>query len=138
MRLRTLPNEILLLILKNLNNIHILYSIFSIDHQRLDSLSQENTFTNTFSFVLITSDDDIFLLPDYITSRFCKYILPKIDQNIQYLILDSLSMKNILQAGIYPNLAQLKIFNFNDKIFDDILQEIRFFNINSDEKFHVF
>ncbi|CAF1115087.1 unnamed protein product [Adineta steineri] len=119
MRLLDLPDEILLLILKKLNNIDILYSIFGFGYQRLDNLLQENTFTNTLNFVITTSDGDIYSFPYYIITRFCKYILPKIDQNIQYLILDSLSMENILQAGNYPNLTQLKIFNFNDKVFDD-------------------
>jgi hypothetical protein len=116
MSLLDLPNEILLLILKKLNNIDILYSMLGVHRQRLDNLLQEDTFTNTLNFVLITSNDDISSLPYHIVYSFCKHILPKIDQNIKYLILDSLSMENILRVASYPNLTQLKLFNFNDKI----------------------
>jgi len=119
MKLLDLPNEILLLILKKLNNIDVLYSMFGVNHQQLDILLSANTFTNTLNFVLTTTNDDITSLPDGIVNRLCKNILPKIDQTIKYLILDSLSMKIILQAANYPNLTQLKLFNFNDKIVEE-------------------
>jgi hypothetical protein len=119
MNLLDLPNEILLLILKKLNNIDVLYSMFGISHQQLDILLSENTFTNTLNFVLTTTNDDITPLPDGTVNRFCKNILPKIDQTIKYLILDSLSMKIILQAANYPHLTQLKLFNFDDKIVEE-------------------
>jgi len=119
MKLLDLPNEILLLILKKLNNIDVLYSMFGVNDQQLDILLSANTFTNTLNFVLTTTNDDITSLPDGIVNRLCKNILPKIDQTIKYLILDSLSMKIILQAANYPNLTQLKLFNFNDKIVEE-------------------
>ncbi|CAF4038056.1 unnamed protein product [Rotaria sordida] len=114
-----LPTEILLVILKNLTNIDVLYSLLNVDNQRLDIIVQGNTFTNTLDFVLTTLTDDIFLFNDSIIDRFCKNILPRIHQNVKYLILDSLSMKRILLAADYPNLTQLKLFNFNDKIQSD-------------------
>jgi len=119
MKLLDLPNEILLLILKKLNNIDVLYSMFGVNDQQLDILLSANTFTNTLNFVLTTTNDDITSLPDGIVNRLCKNVLPKIDQTIKYLILDSLSMKIILQAANYPNLTQLKLFNFNDKIVEE-------------------
>jgi hypothetical protein len=119
MKLLDLPNEILLLILKKLNNINVLYSMFGVNDQQLDILLSANTFTNTLNFVLTTTNDDITSLPDGIVNRLCKNVLPKIDQTIKYLILDSLSMKIILQAANYPNLTQLKLFNFNDKIVEE-------------------
>ncbi len=111
-----LPNEILLCILKKLDNMDVLYSMLDVDNQRLDILVQGNTFTNTLNFVLTTSNDNIFSLPDRIVDRFCKNILPRIHQNIKFLILDSLSMEGILQAANYPNLTELKLVNFNGKI----------------------
>ncbi|CAF3665173.1 unnamed protein product [Rotaria sp. Silwood1] len=111
-----LPNEILLMILKKLGNMNFLYSLLDVDNQRLDIIAQENTFTNTLNFVLITLTDDIFPLTDSIIDRFCKNILPRIHQNVKSLILDPLSMERILHAVNYPNLTELKLFNFNDKI----------------------
>ncbi|CAF3997196.1 unnamed protein product, partial [Rotaria sordida] len=39
--LLNLPNEILFIILKKLNNMDVLYSLFDVDKQRLDILLQE-------------------------------------------------------------------------------------------------
>lgn len=88
MNLLDLPNELLLLILKKLNNIDVLYSMFGVDHQQLDVLLSDNTFTNTLNFVLTLTNDHITSLPDGTINRFCENILPKIDQTIKYLILD--------------------------------------------------
>ncbi|CAF1486555.1 unnamed protein product, partial [Rotaria sordida] len=111
-----LPYDILLIILKKLNNIDVLYSLLDVDNQRLDIIVQENTFTNTLNFVLTTSTDDISPFTDSILDRFCINILPRIHHNIKSLILDSISMERILLAADYPNLTELKLFNFNGKI----------------------
>lgn len=111
-----LPNEILLIILKKLDNMDVLYSLLDVDNERLDIIIQENTFTNTLNFVLKTLTDDIFSLTDSTVDRFCKNILPRIDQNVKSLILDSLSTERILLAANYPNLTKLTFYNFNDKI----------------------
>ncbi|CAF3478543.1 unnamed protein product [Rotaria sp. Silwood2] len=73
-------------------------------------------FTNNLKFVITTLTDDIFSITDPILNRFCINILPKIHYNVKSLILDSISMEKILLAGDYPNLTQLKLFNFNGKI----------------------
>ncbi|CAF2819780.1 unnamed protein product [Rotaria sp. Silwood2] len=111
-----LPNEILFMIFKKLDNIDVLYSLLDVDNQRLDIIAQENTFTNTLNFLIITLTDDILSLTDSIVDRFCTNILPRIHQNVKSLILDSLSMERILLVGDYPNLTEIKLFNFNDKI----------------------
>ncbi|CAF4242203.1 unnamed protein product, partial [Rotaria magnacalcarata] len=46
-----LPNEVLLIILRKLNNIDVLYSLLDINNGRLDILAQEKTFTNILNFV---------------------------------------------------------------------------------------
>ncbi|CAF3298665.1 unnamed protein product [Rotaria sp. Silwood2] len=112
-----LPNEILIIILKKLDNMDVLYSIMNVGNQRLDNLVLEKTFTKTLNFVLTTSNDDIFSIDDSILNRFCINILPRIDHNVKSLILESVSMERILLAADYPNLTELKIFNFNEPIF---------------------
>jgi hypothetical protein len=111
-----LPTEILLIILKKLDNTDVLYSLFDVNNLRLDNIIQENTFTNTLNFVLTTLTDDILSISDPILDRFCISILPRINYNVKSLILNSLSMERILLASDYPNLSELKIFNFYAKI----------------------
>jgi hypothetical protein len=94
----------------------LLYSLFDVDNQRLDIIVQENTCTNTLNFVLTTLTDDIFSISDLIVDRFCTKILPKIYHNVKSLILDSVCMERILLAADYPNLTELKLFNFNGEI----------------------
>ncbi|CAF4199084.1 unnamed protein product [Rotaria sordida] len=113
--LLNLPNEILFIILKKLNNVDVLYSLFDVDKQRLDILLQESIFTNTLNFVLTTLTDDILSLADPIIDQFCMNILPKIHYNVKSLTIDSIYMERILLTGNYPNLTELKLFNFNDK-----------------------
>ena len=103
-----LPDEILLIILKNLNNIDVLYFLLNINNRRLNILAQENTFTNILKFVSI---DDISLI-----NRFCEDILPIIHYNVKCFIFDPVCMERILLATDYPNLTQLKIFHFQQEI----------------------
>ncbi|CAF4120664.1 unnamed protein product [Rotaria sordida] len=84
-----LPNEILFYILNKLNNIDVLYSLLDVDNQRLDMIVEDKTFTKNLNFVLTMSTDDIYSIG---------------------------SMEGILRATDYPNLDQLKLFNFDNKI----------------------
>ncbi|CAF4934063.1 unnamed protein product [Rotaria sp. Silwood1] len=94
----------------------VLYSLLDVQNQRLNIIVQEKTFTNTLNFVLTTLTNDIFSLTDTIVDRFCTNILPRIHHNVKSLIVDSASMERILLVADYPNLTELKLFNFNHKI----------------------
>jgi hypothetical protein len=112
-----LPNEILFLILKKLDNIDVLYSLLDINNQRLDIIAQEQIFSNILNFVSISqSNDEISSTSNSILDRFCIDILPRIHKNVKSLILESVSMERILCSGNYPNLTELKIFNLNKEI----------------------
>jgi hypothetical protein len=101
-QLDDLPDEILLIIFKNLNNINLLYSLNKIVH--------DSIFTN--SLILFDHlDDSIYPLSDLMFDRFCLQILPSIHHNIKWLKLESSSMKRILLSGYYPNLCGLGIYN---------------------------
>jgi hypothetical protein len=106
--LLNLPDEILLIILKKLNNIHVLYSLLDINNGRLNILAQGNTFTNILNFVSIDNNSLI--------DRFCSYILPRIHHNVKCFILDPVLMIPILFATDYPNLTKLVIFHFQQEI----------------------
>ncbi|CAF4543965.1 unnamed protein product, partial [Rotaria sp. Silwood2] len=112
-----LPNDILFLILRKLNNIDVFYSLSGIDNQRLDNIVQHQISTNILNFVSISqSTDEVSLIASIILDRFCASILPRIHENAKYLIVESVSMECILRVTYYPNLIKLKIFNFNKVI----------------------
>ena len=102
-----LPNEILLIILQKLNNLDVLYSLVDINNERLDILVQEKTFNNTLDFGSIDNHSPI--------DRFCVDILPRIRDNVKYLILKPILMERILLATDYPNLTHLEIVNFKQE-----------------------
>ena len=105
-----LPNEILLIIMKKLDNINILYSLYGIKNKRLDILLQNDVFINTLNFVTSSSITDLKL------DRFNSYILPRMHHCIKKLILETKSMECILLAGNYPTLTYLELFNFRQEI----------------------
>jgi hypothetical protein len=111
-----LPNEILLIILKKLDNMDVLYSLMDVDNQRLDMILREEAFTKSLNFILTTITDDVLSIGDSILDRFCMKILPKIDYNIKSLTLESGSMECILLAADYPNLTEIKLYKVNDYI----------------------
>ncbi len=129
-----LPNEILLIILKNLNNMDVLYSLLGVDNQRLDMIVLDKTFTKSLNFVLTTTTNDLLPISGSILDRFCMNILPKIDSNVKSLILDSGSMERILLAADFPNLNELKLYNVNDKIISRYFtgKKILCSNVNTD------
>ncbi len=110
-----LPNEILIIILKKLDSVDVLYSLYGIN-KWLNSITEDNAFTNTLKLVLTSSSDNVCSIPDRMLNQFYTSILPKIDHNIETLVLEPSSMENILLAANYPNLSEIKIFNFNKSI----------------------
>jgi hypothetical protein len=105
-----LPDEILVIILKKLGNIDVLYSLFEIKNQRIDTLIADDVFTSILNFVKPSSIIDGKL------DRFCTYILPQKHNCIRKLILHTKYMERILLAGDYPNLNSLELFNFEQEI----------------------
>jgi hypothetical protein len=105
-----LPNEILIIILRKLDNIDVLYSLFGIRNKRIDPLIEDNVFINILDFTKISSIIDLKL------NRFCTSILPQKHHSIKKLILNTESMERILLAGDYPNLTSLELFDFREEI----------------------
>ncbi|CAF2941966.1 unnamed protein product [Rotaria sp. Silwood2] len=104
-----LPNEILFNILKKLDNVDVLYSLFGINNDRLDSIAREETFSNILNFVSTVHN---IIINDSIVDRFCNKILPQICYNVKCLIVEPMFMERILLATHYSNLTELKLFNF--------------------------
>ena len=105
-----LPDEMLLSIVKRLDNVDVLYSLFGIDDGRLDRIVREKTFSHHLNFTS-TLHRDATIEP--ILDRFCQNILPQIHFNIRSLTVEPSHMERILLASHYPNLTELKILNFH-------------------------
>jgi hypothetical protein len=99
----------LLYILKQLDNLAVLYSLVDINNEWLDCLIREHTFSNTLNFASIIHNTKII---GSILGRFCNYILSWIHWNVKCLIIEPASPEHILLATYYSNLIQLKFFNF--------------------------
>ena len=132
-----IPNEILFHILRKLSNVDVLNSLLGIKNRRLEIIAQQEIFTNILDFVCISrSTDEISPIPVSMLVRFCDSILPRIHMNVKTLIVESDSMERILRAASFPNLTELKIYNFNkafvsryfmSKLF--VFTDIRYINL---------
>ncbi|UJR23576.1 hypothetical protein I4U23_026564 [Adineta vaga] len=108
-RLENLPDEILLIILQKLNNYDVLYSFIGLD-KRFGKILYDRIFTRNSS--LIKSIHRSSCQFNIILDRFCLEILPKINDKIERLRIESLFLKRILLATNYPNLHTLDICEF--------------------------
>ncbi|CAF3369688.1 unnamed protein product [Rotaria socialis] len=120
-QLNDLPDEILLIILKKLDNIEVLYSFIGFNKQ-LDQLVHGSIFTNCLTMTR-RSNDSYYPLNGPVFQRFCSQILPKIHHKVKWLNLESSTMKDILLCTNYPNLYGLGLYNINKeyafRIFTD-------------------
>ncbi len=114
--LNDLPDELLMIIFKQMNNVEVLYSLFGIN-ERLDLILQDPIFTNRLNFLKWSRKRFLNIFSsDVILDRFCLQILPSVREKIQWLDLESSSMKQILCAADYPNLYGLGLFNIEEEL----------------------
>lgn len=114
-QLNDLPDELLMIIFKKINNAEVLCSLFGLN-QRLDSFLQDSTFTSRLSFLKWSSEKFLHIFSrEMIFNRFCLQILPAVREKIQWLDVESSSMQQILSAADYPNLYGLGLFNIEEE-----------------------
>ncbi|CAF1380725.1 unnamed protein product [Rotaria sordida] len=113
--LNDLPDEMLLIIFKKLDNLELLYSFQGVN-ERLNKIIHDQTFTSRLSFLNRSFNKFINKFSsNIILNEFCLQILPKIRTKIEWLDLESESMKNILDAADYPNLYALGLYNIEEE-----------------------
>ncbi|CAF4188409.1 unnamed protein product, partial [Rotaria sordida] len=113
--LNDLPDEILLIIFKKLDNLELLYSFQGVN-ERLNKIIHDQTFTSRLSFLNRSFNKFINKFSsNIILNEFCLQILPKIRTKIEWLDLESESMKNILDAADYPNLYAFGLYNIEEE-----------------------
>ncbi|CAF3982361.1 unnamed protein product [Rotaria sp. Silwood1] len=109
-QLNDLPDEILMIIFKNLNNDEVLYSLIGVN-KRLNTFVHDSTFTSHLTLMRRFSNNTIHPLSDTIIDRFLQ-ILPSIHHKILWLDVESSNMERILLSTNYPNLYGLGLYNF--------------------------
>ncbi len=110
-QLEDLPDEILLIIFQELDNCDVHYSFMDLN-ERFDRIVNDRIFTKNFELIK-SIDSSSFEIPDIILNRFCFAILPKINNKIEQLYIESSIMERILLATDYPNLHSLGLYNFS-------------------------
>ncbi|CAF3279690.1 unnamed protein product [Rotaria sp. Silwood2] len=111
-QLDDLPNEILLIIFKNMCKAELLYSLTGVN-QRLNAVAHDPIFTNHLTLLRHSLDGCIYPLTDSMLDRFCCPILPSIHDKIKWLDLESSSMERILLTTNYSNLYRLGLYNID-------------------------
>jgi hypothetical protein len=119
-QLDDLPDEILLFILKELNNIEVLYSLMDIN-KRLNQITHDSIFTSHLSLLRHCPDHSIYPLTDSMLDRFCSKILPEIHYKIKWINFESSSVKRILLATNYPNLYGLGLYNLDQETAESLV-----------------
>lgn len=109
-----LPDELLVMIFKKLNNVQLLYTLYGISRE-LDEILSDSIFTRYLVLLRELSNDVIYPLADTVLDRFCLQILPQIRYKINFLTLETSSMERILLADNYPNVYGLDLYNIDKK-----------------------
>jgi len=110
-----LPDELLLMIFKNMKKALALYSFMGIN-KRFDEILQDPIFTNRLTLMTCSVNGHFYPMRYKTINRFCLHILPKIHHKIQWLNLEASSMERLLLATDYPNLYGLAVYNINQEI----------------------
>lgn len=112
----SLSDDVLLYILKQLDNLDVLYSFIGVNKQ-LDRVARDVTFTRSLDFAGHVFNEAKEANAHTIFERFCSEILPRIQHLVQSLTVHPQSIDRVLSAGSYPQLRQLIILNVrNDMI----------------------
>ncbi|CAF3909154.1 unnamed protein product [Rotaria sp. Silwood1] len=106
-RLNDLPDEILMMIFKKLDNFDVLYSLIGVN-KRLDTIVKDSIFTECLSLEI--PDNHLKQFSDTVLDRFCFQILPKIHHKIQWINVKSSHMERILRLTNYPKLYGLGLY----------------------------
>ncbi|CAF2098319.1 unnamed protein product [Rotaria magnacalcarata] len=109
------PDEALLLILKNLDNIEVLYLFIDLN-KSFNKLVHDSIFTNHLTMIRCSSNGSFDRLDDHIHDRFCSQILPSIHHNIKWLDVACSSMEDVLLCTSYPNLSGLDLHHIERDI----------------------
>lgn len=110
LQLTDLPDEILLLIFKNLTNIEVFYSLLHVN-KRFHDLAKDSIFTRHLTLLTHSSNGVKSTISSAMLNRLHTQVLPIIHSDIRWLTLEPSSMKGIIVAVNYPNLQELTLLH---------------------------
>ena len=119
-QLMDLPDELLLMIFKHLNNREMLLSLMGV-HVRLDEIISDPIFTKCLTLTRLSKANLICPMDPLKLDRFCTEILPRIAEQVKWINIDASSMESVLLAEKYPNLFGIGIYNITEEKFQRVL-----------------
>ena len=120
LQLNDLPIEILLIIFRKLHNAKLFHCLFD-TNQWLNEILCHPILISRLNLLEFDSIDSISPLPFPILHRLCVEILPKIHEKIQWLNLESFSIRFAFFFAKYPNLNGLGLYNLEMKEAENLL-----------------
>lgn len=112
-----LPDEILLMIFKELDTIDVLYLIANVN-QRLNSIAHDYLLTRELDLTSLSTIKDRckeYLTDEQVSSHLRENILSRIHHKIHRLTIEPSSMKDIIAVVNYPQLSCLTLRNFQEE-----------------------
>ncbi|CAF1360852.1 unnamed protein product [Rotaria sordida] len=117
-----LSDEILLTILKNLNNFDVLYSLVGVS-KKLDNVACDINFTRNVDLIMLPSNKANDWKTSVILDRVFMCILPRIHENVECLTIQGCFLQRLLLAGNYRNLRKLILINLELKMASHVFNE---------------
>jgi hypothetical protein len=107
-QLEDLPDEILSMIFKKLDNCYVLYSFMGLN-QRFDKILNGSICIKNLTLIK-SIDISLYQSTDTILDRFCLEILSKIHDKIEQINIEPSFLDRILLTN-YPNLRTITLYN---------------------------
>ena len=122
LNLLDLPDEILLIIIKQLIMADILYSLVNVT-ERLDQLVLNPSYIRILDMTCMKIHSyDIYLIDDHVCERICQNVLSRINDQVTELIMDQSSIERVLHTIDYPQLHSLALIHIDETSFFDFLE----------------
>lgn len=109
-----LPDEIFLMIFKELKMLDVLYFIADV-HQRLNRIAHDSLYILQLDLTALTTIQSRctkYVTDEQVLSHLCQNILPRLHEQIHRITLEPYLMTDILAAVNYPQLYSLSLRNF--------------------------
>ncbi|CAF1111668.1 unnamed protein product [Adineta ricciae] len=110
-----LPHEMLIAIFNKLNKIDVFYSIINVN-QYMDQVILDPLFIRDLNFTRELMPNNTCSIENHILDKICERILPKINDKVNKLTLEPISIERILSNLEYPKLDCLSLVNFQQEI----------------------
>ena len=124
LNLLALPDETLLMILNELPMVDVLYSLADVN-RRLNRLAHDSLYIRHLDLTGLATIhsrwNPLFPTDQYVASRMCEKILPRIHDQVHQLTVEPYAMNAILATVNYPQLYSLSLRDFHDEVLHHCL-----------------